>query len=53
GDTVVVYSRKVASPVAVRYAWGDNPRCNLYNAADLPASPFRTDEWPGVTVNNH
>ncbi|MEI6502124.1 MAG: sialate O-acetylesterase [Armatimonadota bacterium] len=53
GDTVVVYSRKVAAPVAVRYGWGDNPRCNLYNAAGLPASPFRTDEWPGVTINNH
>jgi sialate O-acetylesterase len=52
GDTVVVSSEKVADPVAVRYAWADNPVCNLYNKAGLPASPFRTDGWPGVTVNN-
>jgi sialate O-acetylesterase len=52
GDKVVVSSDKVTSPVAVRYAWADNPACNLYNKADFPASPFRTDTWPGVTVNN-
>jgi len=52
GDTVVVSSESVADPVAVRYAWADNPICNLYNKAGLPASPFRTDAWPGVTVNN-
>ncbi len=50
GDTVVVSSEKVAKPVAVRYAWADNPVCNLYNGAGLPASPFRTDDWPGVTA---
>ena len=44
GDTVVVRSDQVADPVAVRYAWADNPACNLYNAEGLPASPFRTDE---------
>jgi sialate O-acetylesterase len=43
GDTVVVSAPSVASPVAVRYAWADNPVCNLYNQAGLPASPFRTD----------
>lgn len=53
GNDVIVASREVASPVAVRYAWADNPRCNLYNAAGLPASPFRTDDWPGCTINNH
>jgi sialate O-acetylesterase len=52
GDTVVVASDKVPEPVAVRYAWADNPTCNLYNKADLPASPFRTDSWPGVTAKN-
>ena len=52
GDTVVVSSDKVAEPVAVRYAWADNPECNLYNGADLPASPFRTDDWPGITVDS-
>jgi len=50
-DTVVVSSDKVPRPVAVRYAWADNPVCNLYNKEGLPASPFRTDDWPGVTVN--
>ena len=50
GDKVIVSSPKVKSPVAVRYAWADNPECNLYNKADLPASPFRTDDWPGMTV---
>lgn len=43
GDTVVVSSASVSKPVAVRYAWADNPECNLYNKADLPAVPFRTD----------
>jgi len=50
GDTVVVWSDQVQQPVAVRYAWADNPVCNLYNKAGLPASPFRTDDWPGVKV---
>lgn len=45
GETVVVSSPEVKSPVAVRYAWADNPKCNLYNGAGLPASPFRTDVW--------
>jgi len=49
GDTVVVSSAAVPNPVAVRYAWADNPVCNLYNNAGLPASPFRTDDWPGIT----
>jgi sialate O-acetylesterase len=52
GDTVVVSSDKVAEPIAVRYAWADNPVCSLYNKAGLPASPFRTDFWPGVTVDS-
>jgi sialate O-acetylesterase len=52
GDTVVVSSEKVAKPVAVRYAWADNPICNLCSKAGLPASPFRTDIWPGLTVDN-
>jgi sialate O-acetylesterase len=52
GDTVVVCSDFVKQPVAVRYAWGNNPECNLYNKEGLPASPFRTDDWPGVTAKN-
>ena len=51
GKKVVVQSDVVSDPVAVRYAWGTNPACNLYNGADLPASPFRTDDWPGITVS--
>jgi sialate O-acetylesterase len=41
GDTVVVSSSSVATPVAVRYGWAANPDCNLYNGANLPASPFQ------------
>ena len=43
GDTVIVSSPSVANPTAVRYGWANNPTCNLYNKAGLPASPFRTD----------
>jgi len=50
GDQVRVYSEKVKEPVAVRYGWADNPDdVNLYNKEGLPASPFRTDDWPGLT----
>lgn len=49
GNSVIVSSDKVKFPVAVRYAWADNPACNLYNGANLPAFPFRTDCWNGVT----
>ncbi len=52
GSAIVVSSPTVPHPVAVRYAWAINPVCNLYNRAGLPASPFRTDEWPGITVKN-
>jgi sialate O-acetylesterase len=50
-DKVNVRSDAVSEPVAVRYAWADNPVCNLYNDVALPVTPFRTDDWPGVTVN--
>ena len=43
GDSVVLSSRQVPNPMAVRYGWANSPRCNLYNKAGLPASPFRTD----------
>lgn len=46
GDTVMVSSPEVKTPVAVRYAYRSNPAgANLYNSAGLPASPFRTDAW--------
>jgi sialate O-acetylesterase len=50
GDHVVVSSPSVKEPVAIRYAWADNPECNLVNAAGLPASPFRSDDWPQKPV---
>jgi sialate O-acetylesterase len=49
GDSVLVSSSAVPQPVAVRYAWGDSPPCNLFNKDGLPASQFRTDDWPGIT----
>jgi sialate O-acetylesterase len=49
-NRVEVWSDEVSDPVAVRYAWGDNPVCNLQNRVGLPVTPFRTDDWPGVTV---
>jgi sialate O-acetylesterase len=48
GSKVVVSSSQVKNPVAVRYAWEGNPSCNLYNKEGLPASPFRTDDWPAM-----
>jgi len=50
GDRVIVYSDSVANPVAVRYAWSDNPDdANLYNKNGLPASSFKTDDWKWST----
>ncbi len=49
GKTVVVKSPRVAKPVAVRFGWLNCPDVNLFNAEGLPATPFRTDDWPGVT----
>lgn len=48
GNTVVVSSSRVPLPVAVRYGWANAPRCNLANSNGLPASPFRSDDWPPV-----
>jgi sialate O-acetylesterase len=47
---VEVWSDAVTEPVAVRYAWADNPVCNMYSGAGLPLTPFRTDDFPGLTV---
>lgn len=49
GDSVIVSSADVAEPAAVRYGWADNPPNTLRNKAGLPAAPFRTDDWPGIT----
>lgn len=53
GNEVVLISPDVPHPVAVRYAWAGNPDAPLYNGAGLPALPFRTDDWPGVTAPKH
>lgn len=53
GQSVVVTCSEVVSPVAVRYAWHVNPLCNLQNGEGLPCVPFRTDDWPGLSINNH
>jgi sialate O-acetylesterase len=48
-QTVVVTSDKVSNPVAVRYGWSDTAEPNLFNAAGLPASPFRSDNWKRIS----
>jgi sialate O-acetylesterase len=49
-DRIEVWADSVPDPAAVRYAWADNPVCNVYSRAGLPLTPFRTDDWPGVTA---
>jgi sialate O-acetylesterase len=51
GDSVLVWCDKVLEPVAVRYGWANCPVVNLWNKDGLPASPFRTDDFPGVTAS--
>ncbi len=49
---IEVWADAVKNPKAVRYAWADNPVCNVSSAQGLPLTPFRTDDWPGVTIHN-
>lgn len=49
---IEVSGEGVANPASVRYGWADNPVVNMYSQAGLPLTPFRTDDWPGVTINN-
>jgi sialate O-acetylesterase len=52
GNEVVVSTTLVGDPVAVRYAWADNPEdANLYNKEGFPAAPFRSDTWEGITLD--
>ncbi len=51
GDSLVVSSASVTKPVAVRFAWREDAEPNLVNGADLPASPFRTDDFKAVTAD--
>jgi sialate O-acetylesterase len=48
GQTIVVTCDKVAAPKAVRFGWANFPVVNLWNKDGLPASPFRTDDWPVI-----
>ncbi len=52
GNKVILSNPKVKNPVAVSYAWAQNPICNLNNAAGLPAVPFRTDDWDHIKVGS-
>lgn len=52
GVSIVVSAEGVSQPVAVRYAWRNAPVVNLYNKEGLPASPFRTDNWPTSLRSN-
>ena len=49
GADLLVSCKDVTEPVAVRYAWADNPVANLYSRNGLPVVPFRTDDWPMTT----
>jgi sialate O-acetylesterase len=52
GRIVLVSSLDIKEPIAVRYAWDGYPECNLFNTIGLPASPFKTDDWKGITYNS-
>jgi sialate O-acetylesterase len=51
GNKIEVLASGIENPVSVRYGWADNPVLNMYSAAGLPLTPFRTDDWPGLTIN--
>lgn len=51
GETVEVMHAEVKDPQAVRYNWANNPQGTLYNKGYLPAYPFRSDDWKGVTAD--
>ncbi|MCF3652045.1 sialate O-acetylesterase [Synoicihabitans lomoniglobus] len=53
GDAVIVSHPDMTDPVAVRYAWADNPECNLVSGSGLPATPFRTDDWSTLATVAH
>lgn len=53
GNNIVVWSKEVPFPLAVRYAWQDNPDIELFNKFGLPACTFRTDDWPGLSFGKN
>ncbi|MCO8120391.1 sialate O-acetylesterase [Stieleria sp. TO1_6] len=50
-NTIEVSAESISQPVAARYAWANNPVCNVQSSEGLPLTPFRTDDWPGITAN--
>lgn len=46
GKSVIVWNEEIQNPIAVRYGWSNTAELNLYNSSGLPASPFRTDDFP-------
>jgi sialate O-acetylesterase len=50
GSTIVLTCEAVPEPIAVRFGWANHPLCNVFNQAGLPASPFRTDDFPAKTA---
>jgi len=49
-DTIKISADQVKAPIAVRYAWADNPLCNVHSKNGLPLTPFRTDDFPLTTA---
>ena len=50
GDKIIVFQDGVEVPVAARFSWADDAgESNLFNKEGLPAAPFRTDNWKGIT----
>ena len=48
GEHLEVWSEMVPEPVAVRYAWENQPNANAYGLRGIPVAPFRTDSWPFI-----
>jgi sialate O-acetylesterase len=49
-NKLIVFSQSIKAPVAVRYAWNNTDKANLFNGSGLPASPFRTDNWENIII---
>lgn len=49
-NKLIVFSQTIKSPVSVRYAWNNTDKANLFNSSNLPASPFRTDNWENIII---
>lgn len=49
-NKLIVFSQSIKSPVSVRYAWNNTDKANLFNGSNLPASPFRTDNWENIII---